>query len=402
MDKQKTEQDIGVTTPTSRRIMAFDLVRGYFLAMIMVDHIELYPSGFDFFTGKGRLYVSAAEGFFFLSGLLVGMVYKRRIQRGAAFIFRKMWARAAELYVVSVALTLFYTWWAVASNHTGIKYGLPATIDWHWIIVHTLTFRYQYGWADFLSRFTILMLIAPFAFWLLTKGKWPLVLAGSIIAWIFRDNNFIMAWQLLFIGAMIVGFHWHEILGRINSLKARQKRIIKRSLYAAAGITFTVSYGSVYLLSLLNDHISSLPQWLESFTFHWNSFNEYSWLYAEKWTMGPLRIALFLFWATVLYMWVRKHEQKINRYTKGILELLGQNSLFVYGLHSFITFGFKFFIPAKTNFLINFGITLMALLALIWGTMAYKAARLNWPHISMTNFYRYLHRKSRAVIGFFL
>ncbi len=61
-------------TPTTKRIRAFDILRGYFLIVILINHIELYPSFFDFFTGRGRLLVSAAEGFFFMSGLLVGMV----------------------------------------------------------------------------------------------------------------------------------------------------------------------------------------------------------------------------------------------------------------------------------------------------------------------------------------
>src|SRR3954466_14178860 len=97
-----TQEDIVVKskTPRSRRILAFDLIRGFFLLIIMVDHIELYPNGFDVFTGKGRLWVSAAEGFFFISGLLIGMVYRRRLALGMKFIFKKMWRRAAELYIV--------------------------------------------------------------------------------------------------------------------------------------------------------------------------------------------------------------------------------------------------------------------------------------------------------------
>ncbi len=397
MIKTIAEQDIGVSTTQSKRIMAFDLIRGFFLAMIMVDHIELYPGFFDFFTGKGRLFVSAAEGFFFLSGLLIGLVYKRRLAHGMAFIFKKMWARALELYIVSVALTLFYVWLAVATNHPGIKYGLPSPFDWHWIITHTFTFRYQFGWADFLSRFSILMLIAPFAFWLTAKGKWWLVLAGSIIAWVFRGNNFVLAWQILFIGGVVVGFHWYEITHWFSSLKAARRRMLKRTVITLTTITFGISYASVYVLSLLNQYLASLPHWLQSFTLGWNNFNYDVWIYTQKWTMGPLRIALFLLWASVLYMWVKKHEIRINEKTKGILELLGRNSLYVYFLHSLITFVFKYFIPIKTNFIENFGITFMALLALIYGTKAYSFMRVNWPQFSMTNFYKFISRKSRAI-----
>ena len=44
----------------TERIAAFDLMRGFFLIVIMIDHVELYPNGWDFITGKGRLWVSAA------------------------------------------------------------------------------------------------------------------------------------------------------------------------------------------------------------------------------------------------------------------------------------------------------------------------------------------------------
>src|SRR5207237_1164743 len=101
------EEDVVVRAKTNR-ILAIDLIRGFFLLVIMVDHIELYPNGWDFFTGKGRLWVSAAEGFFFLSGLLIGMIYKRRLHLGMKFIFRKMWRRALELYVAGVSLTFIF------------------------------------------------------------------------------------------------------------------------------------------------------------------------------------------------------------------------------------------------------------------------------------------------------
>src|SRR4051794_39944348 len=98
------ERDIVIKSkvPKSKRILAFDLMRGFFLLVIMIDHVELYPNLFDFFTGKGRLWASAAEGFFFLSGLLIGMVYRRRLALGMRYIFKKMWLRAAQLYVVGV------------------------------------------------------------------------------------------------------------------------------------------------------------------------------------------------------------------------------------------------------------------------------------------------------------
>lgn len=50
---------------TFGRIHTIDILRGFFMFMIIVDHLELFPNGFDFLTGRGLLWMSAAEGFFF-------------------------------------------------------------------------------------------------------------------------------------------------------------------------------------------------------------------------------------------------------------------------------------------------------------------------------------------------
>jgi hypothetical protein len=112
-----------------KRILAFDILRGFFLIVILINHIELYPNFFDLFTGRGRLLVSAAEGFFFMSGLLVGMVYKRRIALGMKFIFKKMWKRAFVLYLASVFFTLLFTFLRLGRFLEPLRrFDVPGTI----------------------------------------------------------------------------------------------------------------------------------------------------------------------------------------------------------------------------------------------------------------------------------
>jgi len=355
----------------SNRIIALDIIRGMFLVIILINHIEMYPSFFDLFTGRGRLLVSAAEGFFFMSGLLVGMVYKRRIANGMKFIFAKMWRRAAELYIASVILTLLFTAAAIIFNHTGIKEGIYTTTNWPSIIRDTLLMKYGFGWADFLDRFAILMFLAPFGFYLLTKGKWWLLAAASLLAWGFRANNFILAWQIIFTLGMMIGYYWFELRGRFHSLTAKTQKRITRTIFAVTAVSFTLSYASVYILSVLNEKIASLPSALVHLTNTWNSSNAYVWIYAQKWTMGPLRIVLFLFWFSALFMLVNRYQTTITKYTWGIVEMLGQNSLFVYVAHAFIVFIFKLFIAPDKPILINFVVTTAALISLIVVTMFY-------------------------------
>ncbi|HZP55358.1 MAG TPA: OpgC domain-containing protein, partial [Candidatus Saccharimonadales bacterium] len=105
----------------------------------------------------------------------------------------------------------------------------------------------------------------------------------------------------------------------------------------------------------------------------WGRLNYDIWVYADKWTMGPLRIALFAFWFATLFWLVRRYERQINSFTKGLLELLGRNSLFVYTVHAFIVFVLRmYFIPLKTNFWQNFLITTAGMAVLIFVTLLYK------------------------------
>jgi hypothetical protein len=343
--------------------------------MILINHIELYPSFLSFFTGEGRLYASAAEGFFFLSGLIVGMVYRRRIERGFKFIFKRLWRRALVLYVVSVFLTLLFSYAAIITNHQSIKYGLPTNTHWSYLVYNAALLRYGFGWADFLSRFAVLTFLSPFAIYLLSHRRWWLLAIASLTAWRFRGTNFIMAWQLIFGLGVVLGYYWHEMNGYVAKFEHKRKSTLRRALMLSAGITFAFSYLSLYLMSYLQNTAAHLPQWLNHFTWSWNNFDQVIWKYCDKFTLGPGRIAFFLLWFSALYLLVEKHQPAIRKYSRDWLLLLGQNSLFVYISHAFIVFVFKLFIPAQTSMWQNFLITALALLTLA-GIMTVRAARL--------------------------
>jgi hypothetical protein len=391
-----TEADVAVSGK-SQRILALDLLRGFFLLVIMIDHVELYPNLFDFFTGKGRLWVSAAEGFFFMSGLLIGMIYKRRIGLGMKFIFRKMWTRALELYVVGVGFTLLYLCWVEFTHHAPIKDSLPSPLPWHHILEQTFLMRFTYGWADFLVRFAILMLIAPFIFYLIAKRKWWLALVFIFTAWVLRGHGFTWSWQLIFNLGILIGFYWQQLESRYNSLSAAAKKRLKIGFASTAAITFTISYASVYVLSLLfhlwGDNL--LPPWLQHVAYTWGNWNYDVWLYADKWTMGPIRVILFFIWFPVLFWLFRRYERRLNRATAGIMELLGRNSLLVYSLHSIIIFGLKMYvIPPKTNLLENFAITGLGLILLVGGTILIKRLQAAMANFSWLSFKAWLQNLS--------
>jgi hypothetical protein len=343
------------------RLTTLDLLRGFFLFVIIVDHVELYPSIIDIFSGKGRLFVSAAEGFFFISGLLVGYIYRRKIALGMRYVCNKLWNRAGILYFWATALTLISTLWGVSLAGHYVKYGLPANINWTDIIWQTLTFQYTYGWGDFLNRYVPFMLLAPLVIYLLSKNMWWIVAVCSIAVWSVRGEHFTWAWQLVFMGGIVAGYYWEKLKSSVLGWKPITRKVVVGSIYTLAAVTFTVSYLSAYLLSWLNDNLASLPTWVQSFTLNWNNWNQWIWQYLEKWTLEPGRLILFCLWFAAAYLLLDKHSAKLPKVLTNWLILLGTNSLFVYGFHALVIFGLHVFVNGSLGLINNFLITVATL-----------------------------------------
>lgn len=83
-----------------RRLEILDGMRGYFLVFMMLNHLTFTGGYLLVKINHGELgYVQDAQGFVFLSGLLVGMVYARRmLKEGYAAGARKIRKRALEIY----------------------------------------------------------------------------------------------------------------------------------------------------------------------------------------------------------------------------------------------------------------------------------------------------------------
>lgn len=329
-----------MSSPASRpRVLALDLLRGYFLCVIVVDHLYRFPSLFQFVTGKGELWVSAAEGFFIISGILLG-IRKNNPQ--------KIWLRALKLYIVAVGFTLFFTLWGNHIDPLHVKYGLWVGADWGLLIKNTLLLRYIYGWTDFLAYYAVFLTVAPVVGYLLSKPKGPwLVLVLSFWVWLWGRSNIFMAWQILFVGGMVAG----RYLPQIEKLLGAKSAFI---LIALTLITAVISsaYHPDYLTGVF-----------------------------DKDTLGPGRLALSWIWFGGLYLWTRRHEVKIDQWTRGVIKTLGQNSLLVYVLHGVILFPAGLIIPVETNFLSNSLIDI-GVIILIYGvtvlirSIKYPAAKM--------------------------
>jgi hypothetical protein len=106
-DDQHHRSEPAYLTPQGRDLR-IDLLRGYFVLAMVVDHVR-GPSPLYLLTGGNRFYTSAAEGFILTSGLVAGLVYHHLIERdGMGPSIRKVLIRAGSLYLLTVGLTLLF------------------------------------------------------------------------------------------------------------------------------------------------------------------------------------------------------------------------------------------------------------------------------------------------------
>lgn len=227
------------------RIIALDYLRGFFISVIIIDHLWRWPNIFQYVTGRGELWVSAAEGFILISGLLVGYVhgYKKRktplkplsfklIKRGI-MLYIWMWLTTIPL----VAIT--WNWSPIG----GMAY-IPVQVgDWNQLIKLMFEFNYAHSLTHFLYLYALYLMLSPVVIWTLRKGKWWLVIGASILAYLYGIQHEIewLQWQILFFSATTIGYYFEYLLNTFRLLPTKLKLAIRFGSIALMLGTFTYS-----------------------------------------------------------------------------------------------------------------------------------------------------------------
>ncbi len=345
-------------------------MRGYFLFVIIIDHLQRFPNGYDLLTGRGELWVSVAEGFFFISGLVLALVRQRTVEtQGWRSTIIKIWKRAAQLYAISVILTvaLTYVAFAIGPETPGVKGGVIGHTGFLEIAYNALTLKYIYGWADFLPHYAVFLLGAPLILWLLKRGLWWIVVLGSTAIW-FTGNGFNTKWQILFYGGMIAGYYLPSINNFYRQMKQRTRNIITVLIVSLAASTILASAVLVHVRSLLLKIRSPIGKTLDDIQ---NAILPY----VNKEQLPLLRIALFILWFTALYWLFKRYQHPITQKLGWFLAPLGQQSLSVYVVHSLVIYGATVIFPHPAGLVTNFIIATLVL-AIIWfATVLRRPAR---------------------------
>lgn len=354
------------------RIVALDLLRGFFLIVIIIDHFGMFPSPYEFLTGRGVLWASAAEGFFLISGLLVGYVYTPRLARSFKAAAIKIWKRAGLLYFLSIILTLLFTVWGLAIAPSSGASGLWQDGSVTSLLYQTITLQYTYGWADFLRYYAVFMLVAPLVLWLCIKRLAWVALTASTVLWLATQQSLMLSWHILFTIGIVVGFYLPQIQAWFSGLSPRYRSRIFISVVGVAVVTVIISAlvnrAAVYLSGDMAT-FSSLPAWLQSAVMTLNEIRLSLVPWTDKDRLGGLRFAAALVWFTALYLLFRRFETVIDKTTKGVLRTYGENSLMVYVVQAFMVFIVLAYVGQRHSIFISTVLTTLGL------ALAFAAAR---------------------------
>jgi enterochelin esterase-like enzyme len=329
---------------SSSRDYRLDLLRGFCVFAMIVDHVG-GASWLYALTGGNRAIVSAGEGFVFLSGLVAGLVYSRKMLRSG--LTATTWAllrRARLLYIMTVSMTLAFVGLA---SFTSLQLwvdrssGLGAE-SWQQILVGTLTLRYAYHGSDILAIYTILLAISPLVFFLLRAGHARWVLAGSWILWagyalfpsvlhmwdIQNARYFpLAAWQMLFITGLVLG---HSVVTAEQRGPVRWSSAVR---VAAPWIALaTLLLAGVAWMRVFNP-FDLLPA--ESFNPTGLEYERWATGIWDKVYLGPGRLVGFSVIAALAYAVVTLLWRPVDRAIGWLLLPLGGASLYAYVSHLF-------------------------------------------------------------------
>ncbi|HMI09112.1 MAG TPA: OpgC domain-containing protein [Candidatus Saccharimonadales bacterium] len=223
------------------RILALDYLRGFFIIVIIVDHLWRWPSLFEVVSGRGELWASAAEGFVIISGLLVGYVrgYKNR-NKPLLEVSQKLIKRGLLLYIWMLITTVALVAASWALNFKGDMAYIPIPIGhWNELVMSALRFDYVHTLTHFLYLYAIFLILSPLAIWLLRRKKAWIVACISAAMWILGVVNSIewMQWQLLFFLPAIAGFYLDSIFAKYYSLAKKQQQVIRFGTIGLMAVT---------------------------------------------------------------------------------------------------------------------------------------------------------------------
>lgn len=340
----------------SERMLVLDYLRGFFIMIIIADHLWRWPNLFEYVSGRGELWSSAAEGFVIISGLLVGYVrgYKNR-EKPMLEVAKKLVIRGIMLYIwmIIVSIALVWATWSLTFNGNMAYIPFPEN-DWSTIISNIVRLDYSHTLIYFLYLYAIFLVISPVIVWLLRKGFAWLVAIASILGWAYGAYSQVewLQWQVFFFLPSIVGYYLDGLLSWFRSLSVRTKHTVQLVLVVATLATVTASQIAV---------LATEPGEYQNPIFG-----------REPITLGTLLISFL--WFGGLASMFHYLLPLLKRYAGWLLLTFGERSLTAYILHSIPLVLCQVMFKSTSDLWVN---TLLAI-----GCILFTWGLLRIPHIN--------------------
>lgn len=337
------------------RLTIIDGFRGFFLLFMAVVHYGgLTGSRLATLNHHSLGFVEDAQGFVFVSGLMVGLVYGRKFLKapGVATIAGPLMARVRTIYshqvgLIAILLVVALVLGAAAPRDLQPYVEAPATFT-----LSSLMLVSSSAHMGILPMYMFFMAAAPFAFWMLHRGWVAPFFLLMLVGWLLAQTGLAgfgmhrlqlalgdigvparfglyfnaLAWQVLFFGGLWFGFRMAQ--GRLDLSYLREEQYRVAFFIALAAVAFLGVWDRVVEWQLLGEDgtrrfIAATHRSVLSYVY-------------------PIAFALDLFVVVWLLQagrrdplgWVRQASAWLGWvFTRPALVVLGQHSLHVFSAH---------------------------------------------------------------------
>lgn len=308
---------------SSSRIAALDYLRGFFIVVIIIDHLWKFPSLWTFVTGEARLWMTAAEGFVIISGFLIGYV---RGYKGLKLPFRtiaaKLFHRGIMLYIWLIIATCLF---AAIKWYVDIVPYVPSPPvpvgDWHRLIIDTMTLQSSAIWVFFLSYYAAFLIMAIGFVWLLRRRLWWVALLTTVALFVAGHalSNGLLKWQLVFFVPSLAGYYFPQILAWWADQSTSRRSLYRNTILVTSAVLLVSSVACTFWPHISNTATAkALNEWFSIDFF------------------GPLRVALAFVWFVALGFVFDAIAPKFPRYLAKLLYHFGTHSLTAYICHGLV------------------------------------------------------------------